>query len=34
LEEQLLQKIRYMDIVAMALVILFAGIPTVVALAT
>jgi hypothetical protein len=34
LEEQLLQKIRYMDIVAIALVILFAGIPTVVALAT
>ena len=34
LEEQLLQKFKYMDLVAIALVILFAGIPTVVALAT
>jgi hypothetical protein len=34
LEEQLPQKFKYMDIVAIALVILFAGVPTVVALTT
>jgi hypothetical protein len=33
-EEQLLNKLKYMDVIAIALVILFAGIPTVVALAT
>jgi hypothetical protein len=33
-EAQLLQKFKYVDIVAIALVILFAGIPTVVALAS
>jgi hypothetical protein len=34
LEEQLLQNFKYIDIVAIALVILFAGIPTLVVLAT
>ena len=33
-EEKLPQKFKYIDIVAIMLVILFAGIPTVVALAT
>jgi hypothetical protein len=33
-EEQLLQKFKYIDIVAIMLVILFAGIPAVVVLAT
>jgi hypothetical protein len=33
-EDQLLQKIKYIDITAIVLVLLFAGIPTVVALAS
>jgi hypothetical protein len=33
-EEQLLNKLKYMDVTTIALVLLFAGIPAIVALAT